>query len=495
MVAAGSLFLLCLTASSYHCRHGHTADVRRHLKPLFGVKSSSVSRSSTPRRDDEKKSSLSAQSAGIEGQIDEDVKRSRLDIDHQVWRWERKYLLLKQFNDREGHCRVPYLHQEDEANLGAWVNNQRQLKTKDKLDSDRQRQLEDIGFEWVLFSAKWDEMYALLQQFKKREGHCRVLFSHQEDEANLGWWATTQRYLKTKDKLDPDRQKWLEDIGFEWGLPSAKRDEIHALLQQFKKREGHCKVPQFHREDGVQLGQWVKTQRQLKRKEKLDPDRQKWLEDIGFEWGLPAATWDESYALLQQFKKREGHCNVPKSHQEDKANLGIWVSNQRQLKTKDKLDSDRQGQLEQIGFEWVLHSAKRDEIHALLQQFKKREGHCKVPQFHREDGVQLGQWVKTQHQLKRKEKLDPDRQKWLEDIGFEWGLPAATWDESCALLKQFKKREGHCNVPNSHQEDEANLGYWVSNQRQLKTKEKLDPDRLKRLEEIGFNWARRAKVP
>jgi hypothetical protein len=103
--------------------------------------------------------------------------------------------------------------------------------------------------------------------------------------------------------------------------------------------------------------------------------------------------------------------------------------------------------------------------------------------------------VNTQRQLIRKDKLDPDRQKQLEEIGFGWVLASATWDEMCALLEQFKKREGHCKVPQSHTEDEANLGKWVDNQRQLKTKEKLDPDRQKRLEEIGFNWARQAKAP
>jgi hypothetical protein len=494
MVAAGSVFLLqaCLTASSYDCHHGHTADVRQHLTALFGVRSSSLSRSSTPRREERKKSFLTAQSAGIEGQVDEDVKSLRLDIDHQVWRWERKYLLLKQFNDREGHCNVPQSHKEDEENLGAWVSHQRQLKTKEKLDPDRQRQLEEIGFGWGLPSMTWDDMCALLQQFKKREGHCNVPQSHTEGEANLGAWVNTQRYLKTKEKLDPNRQKRLEDIGFEWGLPTAIWDEMHALLKQFKKREGHCNVPRSHTEDEANLGNWVSRQRQLKTKEKLDPDRQKRLEEIGFEWAT-SATWDEMCALLKQFKKREGHCKVPQSHIEDEANLGTWVNTQRQLNTKEKLDLDRQKRLEEIGFEWAT-SAKWDEMHALLKQFKKREGHCRVPFSHQEGEANLGAWVSHQRNLKTKEQLDPDRRKQLEEIGFEWVLFSARWDEMHTLLEHFKKREGHCYVPQTHKEDEANLGIWVNNQRNLKTKEKLDPNRQKRLEEIGFSWGRRGKA-
>jgi ribosomal protein L7Ae-like RNA K-turn-binding protein len=336
-------------------------------------------------------------------------------------------------------------------------------------------------------------MHALLQQFKTREGHCNVLQSHTEDKANLGAWVNRQRHLKTKEKLDPDKKKQLEEIGFEWGLPTATWDEMHALLKQFKNREGHCNVPQSHTEDEANLGTWANTQRQLKRKEQLDPNRTQRLEDIGFEWGMLSATWNETHALLQQFKKREGHCNVPQSHIEDEANLGTWVSTQRQLKRIEQLDPNRQKQLEEIGFEWVA-SATWDEMHALLQQFKKREGHCKVPQSHIEDKANIGTWVRDQRQLKTKEKLDPDRKRRLEKIGFEWVI-SATWDEMHALLQQFKKREGHCNVPQSHTEDEANLGTWVNNQRNLKTKEKLDPDRQKRLEEIGFKWARQAKAP
>ena len=85
--------------------------------------------------------------------------------------------------------------------------------------------------------------------------------------------------------------------------------------------------------------------------------------------GVAFSDMGRNVCLLQQFKSREGHCNVPRSHTEDEANLGTWVNNQRQLKTKEKLDPDRQKQLEEIGFEWGA-SASWDEMHALLQRYK-----------------------------------------------------------------------------------------------------------------------------
>jgi hypothetical protein len=94
------------------------------------------------------------------------------------------------------------------------------------------------------------------------------------------------------------------------------------------------------------------------------------------------------------------------------------------------------------------------------------------------------------------EKLDTVKEKRLEEIGFKWVLvlPSAIWDETFALLKQFIKREGHCNVPISHTEDGVNLGKWVSAQRRLGKIGKLDPYRQKLLDGFGFKWTRQAKA-
>ena len=337
------------------------------MTPLLGVKSSS-SRSAGPRRENWKKSFLSARSAGIEGQVDKDgVNILTLDV-YQL-HWEEKYLLLKQFKEREGHCNVPYSHKEDGINLGTWVNTQRQFKKKGKLDPERQQILADIGFEWVRVVVErrprvpWEDIFSLLKQYQKREGHCNVPASHKEDGANLGIWVYNQRQFKKKGKLDPYRRKILEDIGFEWVLvergANVPWEDMFSLLKRFKEREGHCEVRHLHKEGGMNLGVWVRTQRRVKKAGKIDRYRQKILEDIEFEWVLPEerarVPWDDVFSLLKQFKTREGHCNVRQVHAEDRINLGFWVNKQRQLKKKAKLDPERERRLGEIGFEWVMN--------------------------------------------------------------------------------------------------------------------------------------------
>ena len=121
----------------------------------------------------------------------------------------------------------------------------------------------------------------------------------------------------------------------------------------------------------------------------------------------------------------------------------------------------------------------------------QREGRCNAPNTHKEDGDNLGLWVHKQRQLKKKENM-------LEDLDFKWLLveqrapvPSEEWFD---LLEEFKKREEHCNVPQSHKENGKNFGRWVNNQRQPKRMEKLDPNRQKMLQEVGPNWAGRYTV-
>ena len=57
-----------------------------------------------------------------------------------------------------------------------------------------------------------------------------------------------------------------------------------------------------------------------------------------------------------------------------------------------------------------------------------------------------------------------------------------------ALLLVYKDCEGHCNVPTKHEEDGKKLGQWLSDQRKLQKKKKLNPEKEKQLEKIGVVW-------
>jgi len=139
---------------------------------------------------------------------------------------------------------------------------------------------------------------------------------------------------------------------------------------------------------------------------------------------------------------------------------------------------------DRLGVSW-------DEWFGRLVTFKEREGHCRVPAGHKEGAYRLGQWVATQRASKA--TLMPERLELLDEIDFIWDVLDADWEEGFAALKVFKKREGHCRVPQAHKEGDHRLGIWVGTQRAKKAN--LTPERLQRLDEIGFVWNARKSEP
>ena len=53
----------------------------------------------------------------------------------------------------------------------------------------------------------------------------------------------------------------------------------------------------------------------------------------------------------------------------------------------------------------------------------------------------------------------------LEEAGVVWDPQVAEWERMHGLLLAFKEREGHCDVPQRHEEQGEKLGYWLSQQR------------------------------
>jgi hypothetical protein len=55
-------------------------------------------------------------------------------------------------------------------------------------------------------------------------------------------------------------------------------------------------------------------------------------------------------------------------------------------------------------------------------------------------------------------------------------------------LIQFKAEHGHCRVPQKKHLENKGLGLWVSHQRRYYASNNLAPDRIAKLEDLGFEW-------
>jgi len=90
-----------------------------------------------------------------------------------------------------------------------------------------------------------------------------------------------------------------------WGKLSLKRwPQGFAMLSKFRGCEGHCCPSQHYIEDNFKLGQWVSVQRY--HKDFLSAERKQLLDAIGFVWDAREQVWEQNFAVLFKFKRREG---------------------------------------------------------------------------------------------------------------------------------------------------------------------------------------------
>lgn len=331
--------------------------------------------------------------------------------------WMGKFASLKEFRIREGHCNVPFGYKKDPS-LGSWVNSQRNLYKKGKLNPERVQMLRDIGFIFEL-NRDWNLTIPLLEKFKKEYGHCNVPLKYPKDKA-LGIWVRNQRALYRRGELSQERIDRLHDTGFSFDLRQRRAwDQSFSDLIKFKKQYGHCNVQQKH-SDYPNLGYWVHNQRNSYKNGKILPAHFKLLKKIGFPFELQQRrTWDQSFSDLVRFKEQYGHCNVQSKHS-DYPNLGHWVYQQRKSFRNGTLSSKHIKKLEEIGFSFDFQQRRTwDQSFSDLIKFKERYGHCKIPEKY-SDSPTLYYWVNNQRTSYRKGKIRPSHFKLLKDIGFSF---------------------------------------------------------------------------
>ena len=65
-------------------------------------------------------------------------------------------------------------------------------------------------------------------------------------------------------------------------------------------------------------------------------------------------------------------------------------------------------------------------------------------------------------------KLEQDRIKKLEDIGFVWDQLEESFNQGFEETLRYKKQHGTANAPQGYKTSEGfNLGTWQNNQRQI----------------------------
>ncbi|MEO7724213.1 MAG: helicase associated domain-containing protein [Chthoniobacterales bacterium] len=267
----------------------------------------------------------------------------------------------------------------------------------------------------------------------------------------------------------------------------AAWEKMFLRLANFHRRQGHCRVPL--RGADRRLGNWVSNQRQTQLRGAMPPGRRKRLRALGFEFVVNEADWQKMLLGLARFKRQHGHTQVPR-HWEEPPGLGVWVTYQRSLHRQGRLAPEHERRLRRWSFDFAPVDPRWHLHYARLAEFYKRHDHCNMGN----SGDAFGQWVAKQRLFYREGKLTARQIRQLNAIRFAWvkggrvsPVAEARWLRNLRALERFKKRHGHCRVP-QNQGKRRGLGVWVANTRAFYGRGEPPAERVRALNELGFVW-------
>lgn len=300
----------------------------------------------------------------------------------------------------------------------------------------------------------WEEAYGRLLAFVEQNGHARPAMAGPDAMAagastSLGAWCSRQRTLHKRGLLPAERSTLLESLpGWSWTPRDEGWWEKFDALADYVRVHGRfpTQAGNYTFEwKGHRVAQMVNEVRQAYKKDgrgnssgwlHLFPDRIAALEALpGWVWNERDAEWEQHFAQLERWVDANGHADPRQGDLVDGFDIGRWVSKQRSRISGITYTDNRRGEL-------------------------------------------------------RQEKLSDERVQRLRSLpGWIDNTRTAMWEEGFRLLRQYIDEHGQVPPQKKFLLGDFNIGRWIASQRHRYAKGTIEPERMRRLEEIpGWVW-------
>lgn len=273
-------------------------------------------------------------------------------------------------------------------------------------------------------SIKWEDAFRALQGYLAAHGTYPVKGCAKG--LGLSEWMSAQRYSYRRGHLSADKALRLKSLlGWTWDPYEDQWEAAFAALVRYI--DHHAKVPPYGviTADGIGLGHWVHTQRQLHSSGQLRSDRALRLNQLdGWPWTRAFhSRWERFYAALKDYLDTHGGLPPMRHVTEGGLRLGQWVSVQRTTYHAGNLSGERTkllGQLEFWNWDSRLDSRWERGYTALCEYISER-GALPIARYVDNEGFRLGQWVVVQRKAYHTGTLSEDRIKRLLKVdGWVW---------------------------------------------------------------------------
>ena len=390
--------------------------------------------------------------------------------------------------------------------LGQWQSGKRSSYKRNKLPQDKIRRFEEIGFVWDRIDEALEKAFNELLKYKVLFGHPNVPINYLTPEGfPLGHWLSFKRKCYRNNKIPKEIKKRLDDVGVIVDFDDDSFSEGFNETIKFKSIHGTPNAPctcatklgtrcSYVTPEGFPLGGWQTRQRQSYKKNKLSQDQIQQLEEIGFCWDRIDEAFEKGFNETLKYKKLFGTPNAIRTYITPEGfPLGQWQGVKRSAYNKNKLPQDKIKCFEEIGFVWDRIGETFERGFNETLKYKKFFGTPNVPyDYITPEGYNLGVWQFHRRQFYRNNRLTKDQIKRLESIGFCFDRKNNAFEIGFNETCKYKQKYGNANAKAKYNTNDGYaLGNWQHSQRRLFKQNKLSPERIKRLEEIGFKWIMR----
>ena len=281
--------------------------------------------------------------------------------------WEKYYEAAKRYYETNGDLQPKALYVDEKGiDLGRWLAQIRMFRKNGIrsrfLSDERIKALDDIGMVWDVFDYIWEEYYSAAVKYHREHGDLNVPARYVDsDGIKLGQWLNNLRSARNGagngyKELTDEQTKRLDELGMIWeNKLELKWNNAFRALCDYHLKFGTFEMKSGYRtEDGINLGKWVRDQRDIYASGKLSEERIEKLRGIGFvlEKTNP---WEEKFLLAKAYFDEHGDLKVPVDYKVNGVWLNKWVNEQKQIaegKRKKKHTAEQLERLRNIGLKF-----------------------------------------------------------------------------------------------------------------------------------------------
>ena len=289
---------------------------------------------------------------------------------------------------------------------------------------------------------------------------------------------------------------------------SSSWDHYFAQARIYYAEHGDLRVPlRYKTPGGLSLGDWVQTQRRLRRgkyqfgvltQQQIDK-----LNSIGMVWETRTETaWSRGLEAARRYYQQYGDLQIPQGYKDDTGfALGNWLNNTRIRYRSGGLSQSQEDALEEMGIVWNVVDSRWECCYAEAARYYEQHGDLGFTKNYVTDaGLRLGPWLENQRISYLKGTLPAEKIQRLEAIGMLWeGRNDRQWRQAYEAAKKYFCTHGNLEVPYDYLTPEGiRLGQWVVRQRMMYkgslsgkgkvNRKPLRPERKRLLDAIGMDW-------